>query len=109
MNWFKNSVEQAFAKWIGGALGVGLITSIMFYTSTNQTLAQQSEDIKKLKTTVEGSDNALNTWKINQLEVKTSEQGKDVKDLAVEFKEFQRQYNKDREEILKLLYEIKRK
>ena len=109
MNWFKNSVEQAFAKWVGGALGVGLITSIMFYTSTNQTLAQQSSDINKLKQVVESSDNALNTWKINNLEVKTAEQTNDIKELKKEFKEFQTQYSKDREEILKLLYQINRK
>lgn len=109
MNWFKNSVEQAFAKWVGGALGVGLIVSIMFYTSTNQTLAQQSNDINKLKEIVESSDNALNTWKINKLEVTSQEQKSDLKELKQEFTEFQKQYTKDREEILKLLYEIKRK
>jgi molecular chaperone GrpE (heat shock protein) len=109
MTWFKNSVEQAFAKWVGSALGVGIIVSVMFYTSTNQTLAQQSQDILKLKDMVENSDNALNVWKINKLEVTSQEQKADIKELKHEFTEFQKQYAKDREEILKLLYEIKKK
>ncbi len=106
--WFEE-LEMHLVKYLLGLFLMGVGLSVSFYFTTSNTMAQHSQKLEDLTKIVEQSDNALNTWKINSLEVKTVEQTKDIKDLTVEFKEFQKQYTKDREEILKLLYEIKRK
>lgn len=109
MNWFRNNIEGVIVKWLTGAVLTCLTGGIVFYFNVNSTLAQQSIDINKLKEVVEHSDNALNTWKINNLEVKTAEQNIDIKELKREFSEFQKKYNQDQKEILELLYLIKKK
>jgi hypothetical protein len=106
--WF-DDLEKDIVKWLVGLFLTGVGLSIPFYFTTTNTMAQHTQKLNDLTKVVESSDNALNTWKINNLEVKTVEQTKDIKDLTIEFQQFQKQYSKDREEILKLLYEIKRK
>jgi hypothetical protein len=106
--WF-DDLEKDIVKWLVGLFLTGVGLSIPFYFTTTNTMAQHTQKLNDLTKVVESSDNALNVWKINKLEVTSQEQKADIKELKHEFTEFQKQYAKDREEILKLLYEIKKK
>ena len=106
-----DKLEDNILKMVFGLFTAGVIAITTFYYTTNTALAQQSKDIEQVNKAIQRIDNTpeLNTYKIRNLEVTNAEQKRDLKELRVDFKDFQKQYNNDREEIIKLLYEIKRK
>ncbi len=96
-------VEEHFIKWTTGLFLAGICSFVIFYFSTTYTLAQHSIQInnvsKKLDTIK--SIPVLNENKILNIE-------RIIKGIEEDSKEFQRQYNEDRKQIISILIDIKR-
>lgn len=101
--WIKKAEEHILKALISGFFIV-IGTGVIFYFNANHIMAQNTTKIDSLTIKVEKINNApeLNTLKINQV-------AKELAEQKATFKDFSKQYTKDREVIIQLLMDIKRK
>lgn len=101
--WIK-TLEEHLIKWLVGVFLTSIGVAVAFYFNASYTMAQNTQKIDSVIVKVDKISNApeLNTLKINQLSKELSEQ-KDI------IKDFKTQYDRDKEVIIQLLLDIKRK
>ena len=101
--WLK-TLEEHLVKWLIGSALTIIGTGIIFYFNATHIMAQNTKDIKDVKTRINKINGTpeLNTLKINQV-------GKEVAEQKQILRDFNKQYNKDKEIIIQLLLDIKRK
>lgn len=99
-----DTLEEHLIKWLVGGFLTIVGTGIIFYFDASTVMAQNTKDIQEVKTEVKKINNMpeINTLKINQLAKEMMEQKQLTKD-------FQQQYSKDKDIIIQLLIDIKRK
>lgn len=109
-NWIE-TLEQHLIKWLLGIFTTSIGVAVIFYFDATHTMAQNTVDIKEVKSIVKTIDKTptLNTLKIHQIKKEIQETKDDVKDISNDLKEFQKQYSKDKDRIIELLMEIKSK
>jgi septal ring factor EnvC (AmiA/AmiB activator) len=109
-NWIE-TLEQHLIKWLLGIFTTSIGVAVIFYFNATHTMAQNSKDIKEVKAIVKTIDKTptLNTLKIHQIKKEIQDTKEDVKEISTDFKEFQKQYSKDKDRIIELLMDIKSK
>lgn len=100
---WRNILEKALASLVV-LLVVGGLSLVSFTYEESYKTERNAEKIKYLNTHVEsvGTVPVVNALKVGNME-------KQVEEMKVDFKEFRKQYNADRDKIFILLYEIKNK
>jgi len=103
------SFETRLVEWIVGSFFTVLSVGIAFYFNATHIMAQNTADIKEVKSIVKTIDKTptLNTLKIHQVRTEMSEVKEDVKELNKDFKDFQKEYRTDKDRIIELLMKIK--
>lgn len=106
-----DDLEQHIVKWLLGLFTTSIVVAVIFYFEAKYTMAQNVQNIAKLSKEIEKIDNApsINTLKINQANIKISEQSEAIRVLQQDLKDFKKQYDEDKDRIIELLFEIKRK
>jgi len=109
-NWIE-TLEEHLIKWLLGIFTTSIGVAIIFYFDATYTMAQNTRNIEEVKTIVKTIDKTptLNTLKIHQVKKEMIEVKEDVKEIGNDFKEFQKKYDKDKDRIIELLMDIKRK
>lgn len=104
-------LEQHLVKWLLGLFTTSIVVAVLFYFEAKYTMAQNVQKIDKLSKEIEKIDNApsLNTLKINQANKQIGEQKKAIEVIQQDLKDFKKQYDADKDRIIELLFEIKRK
>jgi septal ring factor EnvC (AmiA/AmiB activator) len=105
------TLEEHLIKWLLGIFTTSIGVAIIFYFDATYTMAQNTRNIEEVKTIVKTIDKTptLNTLKIHQVKKEMIEVKEDVKEIGNDFKEFQKKYDKDKDRIIELLMDIKRK
>ena len=105
------TLEEHLIKWLLGIFTTSIGVAVIFYFDATYTMAQNTKNIEEIKTTVKAIDKTptLNTLKIHQVKKEMQEVKEDVKEIGNDFKEFQKKYDKDKDRIIELLMDIKRK
>lgn len=105
------TIEEHIVKWLLGLFTTSITVLVIFYFTTKSTLAQHTKDIKEVRLDINKIDNTpeLNTLKINNVNKEVGETKSEVKEVKKDLKEFREQYSKDKEQIIRILYEIKNK
>jgi uncharacterized membrane protein len=98
-----DTLEEHIVKWLIGVFLTSIGVAVTFYFNASHTMAQNTVKIEEVKQEVKKISNTpeLNTLKINQLSVELLDQKGILKD-------FQGQYNRDKEIIIQLLLDIKK-
>jgi len=101
-NWL-DTLEEHIVKWLIGVFLTSIGVAVTFYFNASHTMAQNTVRIEEVKQEVKKINNTpeLNTLKINQLSTELLDQKGILKD-------FQAQYNRDKEIIIQLLLDIKK-
>lgn len=109
-NWIE-TLEEHLIKWLLGIFTTSIGVAVIFYFDATHTMAQNTKNIEEIKTTVKAIDKTptLNTLKIHQIKKEIQDTKEDVKEIGNDFKEFQKKYDKDKDRIIELLMDIKRK
>jgi len=109
-NWIE-TLEEHLIKWLLGIFTTSIGVAVIFYFDATYTMAQNTRNIEEVKTIVKTIDKTptLNTLKIHQVKKEMIEVKEDVKEIGNDFKEFQKKYDKDKDRIIELLMDIKRK
>jgi len=103
-------VEEHFIKWVVGLFLAGICSFTIFYFSTTYTLAQNTQNIENVSNKLDTIKEipVLNSSKIINIERLIRHMEEDSNELQADFKEFQKQYNDDRKQIIEILIDIKR-
>ena len=104
-----NTIKTKIIGWIVGSLLTAIVGLTAFYFNTNYVTAQNSLDIKQIKSEVKKVTTVpvLNQNKIKNIEKDVSRIEKNQKDNHKEVKETQKEMRKELQKITELLYQIK--
>ena len=103
-------LENHLVKWLVGLAGTSICVAVGFYFNTNYVMAQNTKDIKELKTEVQKVTNVpvLNQSKIKNIEKELREFKVTQKENHKENKEALKEMRKEQQKMMELLYQIKR-
>jgi len=102
--------KSTFIKWIIGTILTAIVGLTAFYFNTSYVIAQNTSDIKEIKTEVKKVTTVpvLNQSKIKNIEKELKEFKERQKENHKENKEALKEMRKEQQKMMELLYQIKR-